>query len=270
MQKNLVVFFMAVPVLGFVLYYLPDFIRKMTKKKNTYNESDIKLITSEENFAKNPEMTEEMNIISFDEAMIISSKNEKRSLLLNLLKKDLKKNTSLINSALGDSDSETSHYAASATLELYKNFKNEIKEIEASIALGENDERHIRDLLTILEEALGSGILSNRDCSIYMNRFISVMKRTKTDFPGILLFDDYICFIDYLFLTNDTYGSIAAAIQLKDNYKNEVAYLKLLELYYKTKNQIKFQLIFEEFINSDLILSNKGLEFIRFWNLRES
>ena len=261
-------FFLILPIFGFVLYLLPKFVFRLTKRHNLYDASNVKLKISDETFSQRPNVPEEMNIVSFNEIMQVGQKEEKRTLLLNVLKDDLVDNAAFIRSAMGDSDSETTHYAASATMQIYTKLRSAIQALETQQQLDPENPQIMLQLLSAISDYIHSGVLTKRDSDFYCNKYIRAFNTLKQYDPSLLTCDAYLKQADFQFSSFDVHRSIETAVEARDRFDQEEAHLKLLELYYKTGNQHKFGEAFETFRHSKLTVSNKGLELIRFWNKR--
>lgn len=261
-------FFIAVPGFGWLFYYGPKWWFQITRRHNLYDASNIKLKINEEEFSKRPNVLEEMNIVSFDEVMQVGQKEEKRALLLNVLKDDLIDNASFIRSAMGDSDSETTHYAASATMQVNSKLRTAIQALESRQQLEPQDPQLLVDLLTTISDYLNIGVLTQRDYDYYRNKYIRYFNALMLLDEPRLSCDDYLKQADYLYLSLDAHKAIQTAIGARDRFKTEEAHLKVLELYYKTGNHKQFDIAFKAFKQADLTISNQGLELIRFWSHR--
>lgn len=239
-----------------------------SKRINKYNESDIKTNIITEELITKPDFEEEINLISFEEAMSISNKHEKRSLILNVLKNDIVKHTPFIKSALYDSDSETTHYAASATVEVYKKLKKKIQEQETALSIYDKNIELSLALMSTIVEYISSGVLTDKDMKVYLKKYTTLMETSLNNHETALTEEDYLNYINFLFMLGDIENSIYYALIAKEKFPTEDSYLKLMEIYYKTKDKDAFYYTFNELKTSKIVLSNRGLEFIRFWGSR--
>jgi len=267
-QRIFTAFFLILPIFGLVFYFIPKFIFQLTKKHNLYDVTNIKLKINEETFSQKPNIPEEMNIVSFNEVMQVGQKEEKRSLLLNVLKDNLIDNAVFIRSAMNDSDSETTHYAASATMQIYTKLRAAIQALETQLQLEPENVNIMQKLLRAISDYILSGVLTDRENNFYCNKYIRTFNKLKEVEPSLLTCDDFLKQSDFQLRSLDVHHSILTAIEARDQFDQEEAHLKLLELYYKTGNQRQFNEAFDVFKKSDLTVSNNGLELIRFWGKR--
>jgi len=267
-QRIFSLFFLVLPLFGIAFYFIPKYIFKLTQKHNLYDVTNVKLKINDETFSQRPNIPEEMNIVSFNEVMQVGQKEEKRSLLLNVLKDNLVGNASFIRSALSDSDSETTHYAASATMQIYTKLRMTIQSLETQLQLEPDNGSIKKELLQAISYYIRSGVLTDRENDFYCNKYIHNFNILKELEPNLLTCDDYLNQSDFQFKCLDVHQSILTAINARDRFDQEETHLKLLELYYKTGNQNKFNEAFDVFKQSKLTVSNNGLELIRFWGKR--
>lgn len=263
-----VAMFLFVPIFGFAVYFLPQFIYKITHKQNSYDRDDLILFQEKEQYVMKPKLEEELNIVPFQEALAIGKADEKRALLLGILKKDMMNNTQITQFALNDIDSETSHYAAAATMEVYRKMKLGIQELEAEI---KNDPQNFelqKQLLDQIYEYVKSGVLSERDRMVHINTYIARMNAAIDQKADALPTVYYVHQIDFLMETNRLHEAETLAKQVKEKGANEEIYLKLLEIYFELKNEREFYNTFTELKDSEINLSSKGMEAVRFWMSR--
>ena len=267
-QRIFSLFFLVLPFLGIIFYFIPKYLFRLTQKQNLYDISNIKLKISEETFSQKPNISEEMNIVSFNEVMQVGLKKEKRTLLLNILKDNLVNNASFIHTALSDSDSETTHYAASATMQIYTKLRTNIQALETQLQLENENVSYKQELLCAISDYILSGVLTHRESVFYCKKYNRIFNQIREFDPNILSCNDYLRQADFQFKSMDIYESIHTALEARSRFDQEEVHLKLLELYYKTGNQNKFNEAFEVFKQSKLTVSSSGLELIRFWDKR--
>jgi len=260
--------FLLVPIFGLLIFYIPQLIFKIRNKRNIYDPTDMVMHQSNETYVMRPQVAEELDIVPFEEAMAVGTTDEKRSLLLDILKRDMVRSSRIAHSALDDKDSETSHYAAAATMEIYRKLKNNITRIEAELAEDKQDTSKRREYLDALYEFISSNVMSKRDYMINATKFIQLFNETHASYADVLQCKDYMHQADFLMETNNPFIAEKVARNAKSLFYNEDVYLKLMEIYFTIKNQVDFKNIFEELKRANISLSNHGLETLRFWIAR--
>lgn len=260
--------FLMVPVFGLAIYFVPHFFFKIIHKRNLYDRRDLILFEGEEEYIMHPKVEEELNIVPFQEALAVSEVEEKRALLLGMLKKDISKHSKLIQNALDDEDSETSHYAAAATMEIYRKMRFKIQELEVKFLENVDNFETRRNLIDAIYEYIDSGVLSERDRIININKYVQIISDTLEKYKNQLICEDYIHQIDFLMELKRPHEAEQLAKDSKERFFNEMSFMKLLEIYFDVKNKIEFDRTLEELRKADIVLSSKGLETMRFWIAR--
>ncbi|MBH1941529.1 hypothetical protein I5677_11550 [Mobilitalea sibirica] len=260
--------FFIVPVFGFAIYYIPHFMFRMIHKTNLYNKDDIISMKLREDYAARPKVEEELNIVPFDEALAVSQTGEKRNLLLELLKGNMADNYKVTMSALEDSDSETSHYAAAATMEIARKLRNELQKSETVFLQSKESPEKRRDYLDKLYNFIDSGVLSSRDRLIQMNKYIKLIQETMNEYSTVTLESDYIHLIDFYLELNQLYEAEEVAKNRLSEFEDEDIYMRLLEIYYRLQNKNEFDKVLQRLRNSTVVLSAIGLDQLRFWIAR--
>ena len=78
-------------------------------------------------------MEQERSIVAVQEAVAISDYRNQRELMMNIIRKDIKKSLGSITYALNSEDSETSHYAAAALRDELGEFRNSTHKLYQTI-----------------------------------------------------------------------------------------------------------------------------------------
>ena len=115
---GLVLFFLFLPGLGFVFYFAPQWIQKTFLKQHYDRDSLVKRLAIPKN-TEQVDVERELNVVPVKDAMAVSDNFQKRSLLLNQLRKDIHSNYRELLAAEADKDSESAHYVAAAKMEVY-------------------------------------------------------------------------------------------------------------------------------------------------------
>ncbi len=262
------IMFLMVPVFGFAIYFIPHFFFKIIHKRNLYDRRELILFEGEEEYVMHPKVEEELNIVPFQEALAVSAVDEKRALLLGMLKKDISKHSKVAQSALDDDDSETSHYAAAATMEIYRKMRLKIQEFEVKFMENGDDFENRRNLIDAIYEYIDSGVLSERDRLININKYVQIMSDTLENYKDQLICEDYMHQIGFLMELKRPHEAEQLAKDSKERFFNEASFMKLLEIYFDVKNKIEFDRTLEELRKADIVLSSRGLETMRFWIAR--
>ncbi|MCT4596067.1 MAG: hypothetical protein N4A57_17605 [Anaeromicrobium sp.] len=208
-------------------------------------------------------LSQKINTISMEEALIYNTNREKRQLLLNILKGDYSQNVSILKSALKDEDSETSHYAASALMrikgELDKNLQ--LKEIEYE--KNKDSMEIMKEYIRIVKKYMESGLLDQftyyKYRSIYLNLLKIILSKEKSN----LYYEEKINY--EIEVGNYQEARAYCEEYLKNFTLEEGAYLSYMKLYYNLGDYKGLYENINLLKNSFVRLSPKGLNILRFW-----
>ena len=248
-----------VPIIGLLLVLLLHFTRsKLTKKlKEEENTKKIILFTDRMNVNK------DLNIISIEESLIVNDTKEKRKQILEVLKTGPADYIDILNMAIGDKDRETAHYAATALSEVKRNLDIEMQKCMVRYSKENQSLKFLIKYEKILYQYLTSNLIDNNTLKKYRYIHISVIKnilnidKSKQDY--------YTKIINDLIKVNELDEANMFCSLFIKTHEIEEAYLIYLKYYYFIKDKKNFEIYFKELLDSSIVISNKGLNIIRFW-----
>ncbi|GAA0181261.1 hypothetical protein SH2C18_38180 [Clostridium sediminicola] len=217
---------------------------------------------------KKPSTENEINLVPMEDALIVNENKIKRSLVINILKKDPTKHIDVIKKALEDEDTETTHYAATAILQIKNSFNIMIQEYSVKY---ESDKENLNITIpyyNILKKYVDSGLLDEQNVFKYRvlisELLTSILNRyTKYD-------KYYIDKIDNELELNNFYIAEKYCEDFFNNYPNtEKPYLMYLKTYFKLGDKKTFNKYLKALMDSPIQLSNEGLNIVRFWTREE-
>ena len=106
---------LAIPLFGVILFSIVrfDFLNSRVSQ-NDY----IAKAYSGRNYFKDLDIADETNVVSIEEALLISDTDYRREIMMKALKKDALKYIQFISTAINNDDPETAHYAAASMLNM--------------------------------------------------------------------------------------------------------------------------------------------------------
>ena len=121
--KFAVIFF--IPVLGFLILGISAIIRRYIKKSDEELDEFLRSVHGGEHIYHEEaiDFENEINTIPMEDSLEFSDNKTKRAYLIYILKKDFTGHVKSLQKALRSDDSETSHYAAAALMEIRKEFE---------------------------------------------------------------------------------------------------------------------------------------------------
>ena len=256
--------FLALPILGFALYFVPIILMKICNRFSYDRDSLVKRYDIEGSQSA-PDVVRELDVIPVEDAMAVSSKKEKRELLLEQLKKDLYSNYRSILPATSDEDSETAHYVAAAKMQVHQQMHSEILELQKKMQEQEFTIEACKLYLAKLTRYISSKLLEKKETIIYNYEYCDYFNRLLNSTNGTLEKQECTNYLEYLIDLELFEEAEAFWTECADELREETSYRKMLEMYYSQKRKEKFYACLHELEKSDIELSADGLMMLRFW-----
>ncbi len=211
-----------------------------------------------------PDESDEINLIPMEEAIMINDKENLRNLLLTVLRGDVKKSINAVTKALNSSDSEASHYAASAIMDIMNEFQKTLQKFYAQMDADPNDTEVMVLYINYLSEMLGAGFLSELEEKTYIYSLQKVCKRLFHADPTQLNPMHYTALISLLTKINDLQSSELWIQRFTTNYPDHIEmYRCALHHYFSIKDKIHFFEYMNRLKHSNIPIDNDMLELIR-------
>lgn len=262
-------FFVFLPGLGFLIYYLPILFQTFLEKSGVDSEAVLTHAFEIDRQMEHPDVREELNVVSVEDAMAVSGNTEKRALLLKQLKKNLKENYRILLAAEQDEDSELSHYVAAAKMEIYRLQQARWLECRRDYEKEPGNPEKYHTVCAVLTEMLKSDVLSAREQSAYRKHLCDLVQgQINAEEREVSLGEYEECLSALVEL-----GRYADAElfwqKYADRMQSEAAYQNMLKMFYQAGERQKFKDILDELSkNRQVRLSHKGLEQLRYWRKR--
>lgn len=211
-----------------------------------------------------PDESDEINLIPMEEAIMINDKENLRNLLLTVLRGDVKKSINAVTKALNSSDSEASHYAASAIMDIMNEFQKTLQKFYAQMGADPNDTEVMVLYINYLSEMLGAGFLSELEEKTYIYSLQKVCERLFHADPTQLNPMHYTALISLLTKINDLQSSELWIQRFTTNYPDHIEmYRCALHHYFSIKDKIHFFEYMNRLKHSNIPIDNDMLELIR-------
>lgn len=211
-----------------------------------------------------PDESDEINLIPMEEAIMINDKENLRNLLLTVLRGDVKKSINAVTKALNSSDSEASHYAASAIMDIMNEFQKTLQKFYAQMDAEPDDTEVMVLYINYLSEMLGAGFLSELEEKTYIYSLQKVCERLFHADQTQLKPMHYTALISLLTKINDLQNSELWIQRFTTNYPDHIEmYRCALHHYFSIKDKIHFFEYMDRLKHSNIPIDNDMLELIR-------
>jgi hypothetical protein len=280
--KFIVVFF--IPVFGFLFLLISAIIRKTVKKSGEELEDFLRSVSGGKHIYHEEaiDFEKEINTVPLEDSLEFSDNKTKRAYLIYILKKDFTGHVKSLKKAIKSNDSETSHYAAAALMEIRKEFEIMLQNAEekyigakkASTGMSiENGDAEVpsddletvsQEYAAVLRKYLRSNIADRVDYYDYMGKYSEILESLiDKDKSNQQNFIDKISIEIKL---DDMQGAFEyCKLFAKYHPESENAYLSFLRLFYATKDYISFNKVVSLIKEKKIPLSEKSLNQLAFW-----
>ncbi|MCR8657590.1 hypothetical protein [Paenibacillus endoradicis] len=269
--RNITTKFVIVALLPGVAWLLPimwpnAFIRNSGKEFSDYvfrqqQEHTIKRI----GIYKQLEKKKELNVIPIEDALVVSQHHDRRQVMIDVLKQDAINYIEILQQAVSNEDTETSHYAVSAIMEVKRKLLLSLEELSVKYENDFSDKTITLAYVEVLRKFLKSGFLDVRTMRKYQFTYLSVIQRVLTlEEKEEWLYQEKID----MELLLELYGDAEQTGQqyLEHFPDSEQAFLSLLKVYFSTKSKVKLQSTLEQLKKAPVRLSNHAITMVRFWS----
>lgn len=262
-------FFLFLPGLGFLLYFLPGLLRAFLEKAGVDREAVLTHAFDIDQQPEHPDVREALDVVPVEDAMAVSGNTEKRALLLGQLKKSLDENYKILLAAERDEDSESAHYVAAAKMEIYRLHQARWLECRRDYEKDPDNPDTYHTACKVLAEMLESGVLSPREQSAYQKRLCGIVQKQIDAGEGEVSQKEYRDYLNALVELGRPGEAQGLWEKHADRMRCEEAYRDMLKMFYQAGERQKFEAILEDLRrNRQVTLSPQGLEQLRYWTAR--
>lgn len=266
---GIALFFIFLPGLGFLIYFLPGMLRAFLEKVGVDREAVLTHVFEIDRQPEHPDVREALDVVPVEDAMAVSGKTEKRALLLKQLKKDLKENYRILLAAEQDEDSESAHYVAAAKMEIYRMEQARWLECRRDYEQDPGDPEKYHAACTILAEMLSGGVLSAREQSSYRKRLCDLVQGQIDAKASEVTPEEYEEYLSSLVELGRNEDAERLWQRYAGRMRSETAYQNMLKMFYRAGERQKFEDLLDDLRkNTQIRLSPGGLEQLRYWTDR--
>lgn len=206
----------------------------------------------------------DINITPMQEALVVSDVSRRRKMLLDVLKKDIRRSLGSIAIALDNPDSETSHYAASVILDVLSEFRGNVQNMHAKFKKDPEDFDLGSLLLGYIDDVLRQDILTGDEKRSYTYMEDEIADTMFGYHPE--RFEGY----QYRRLMEDLVGigefSVSekwAARAMKNRDYQLDTYIGCLKFYFAYKDRDSFLKCLDRLKSSGVAVNKETMELIR-------
>lgn len=211
------------------------------------------------------EAKRDLNVLPIEEALVVSDYAERRRVMLDVLQHDAHKHIDVLQKAVSNEDSETSHYAVSALMEAKSDLMHSMQQLSVQFEENNGDIDVLHTYADVLRSYMRSGFLDEKSLRKYKYTYLEVLKQLIEVTPNAeYAYTEAVH--TQLELDQRVEAERTARLFLERFPKNEQAYLLLMKVYYCVKSSKKIQETLKLLKQSPIRLSHDGLKQVRFWS----
>jgi len=233
--RLVVVFFL--PVAGVLFFIVSGIFGRMLKETDNIEDNYEKYVKDDKqiSYIQKIDFDNELNTIPLSDSLTLSNIKQRRSFLISLLKKDYTRYLKVLQKAVCNIDSETSHYACSALMEIKKQFEELLREKNKQYTENEGNKLLLMDYIDTVKKYLESGLpdqVERREISINLSYLLE--KYLEKDHSSKQYYHDKIN-VD-LELGNYNEAEKYGKYYTKYFFDDYEPYFELMKFFYETNN----------------------------------
>ncbi|WP_166242814.1 hypothetical protein [Paenibacillus turpanensis] len=258
----------SLPGLGFLL---PPFRRGKRRDSETRAAELQKyldtIIQGEDisDIIRKPEAEKEINVVPLQESLLVNDLTTRRRMMIDLLKQDSLEYLEVLKMAVSNDDTETSHYAVSAIMEVKRKLSISLQELAVQYEEDKNNPHVLRSYADVLKNYIRSGFLDKRTVTKHQYTYSLVLERLIEVLPNGI--DAYTEKIEIDLELGEFASAERTAKRFLEQFPIlEEAYLALLKVYYSIRSFSQLNAVLADLKQSPVRLSNRGINAVRFWS----
>ncbi|MNI12413.1 hypothetical protein D3C73_655930 [compost metagenome] len=213
-------------------------------------------------------VNKESNVIPLEDALTVNDHRTRRRAVLDVLKEESVDMIPLLTKAVQNEDTETSHYAVAAIMELKRVMMSELQKQSVLYELHPHDPDQLSAISAVLKYYLGAGLMDQRLERRYRNLHGEVLD----SLVSIETCEEvhYVDKVECEMMLGRYDKAREASERFLEKYpSSESAYYVQLKLWYRIRSGLRFNQTMELLKQSPIKISQRTLELIRYWQMGE-
>ncbi|WP_310832545.1 hypothetical protein [Paenibacillus pedocola] len=211
------------------------------------------------------DIDKEVNVVPLEEALLVGDLSNRRRTMIDLLNQDATDYLEVLRLAVANEDTETSHYAVSALVEIKRKLNRSIQRLSVRYESSRDDAGFLNGYAEVLRNYIRSGFLDTGTLERLKYDLAEVLQYLIEADPGAFSIYEEKAGIEL------ELGNFAAAervaLQFEERFPDrEEPYLLLMKLYHTSRSPVLFQDALLRLKQSSARLSSDGLKFVRYWS----
>lgn len=201
--------------------------------------------------------------IPMEEALLVNSSKERRSLILDVLNDNPKEYIEFLQKAGNNDDTEVVHYAVTAMVEISKENDERLHALEQEYAAHPESMKVLSAYLDFLWNCLSQNMMQGQVEQINRELFCTLMKKKLLKNAKK---EDFIRMVHNELARKNYTSAFDALERMKSRYaSSEEYYLLKIKYFASIGNGTGIQQVLSEIKENQIYISSKGKEIIAFW-----
>lgn len=253
------------PVVGVGCYFF-CFLLELFLPKGEVDYDNLSMDKGKKQFLGGIDKEREMEVLPLEEVLTVSVAKDRRRAMLNMLKMDISEKLSLLRKAVENEDSETSHYAASALTDVFNKFNLELNDLQVKYDNDRSNRQTNVEFLDVVLRILNSGGLLGVEETKYYYMYINLILNLEKYHPDAITENYYAMMVRALQKVGKVQDAEKwAELSLERQPDVEQSYLNVMYIKYILGKEEEFDEVLKRLTGSNVALSQKGLDIVRFW-----
>lgn len=209
-----------------------------------------------------PETRRALDLSAIQDILVFDSVQERRNTVLDLFRYDSEKYVRELKIALEDQDTEVSHYASSALVEIQTRWDEQFFQGRHSWERNPNDPATVGAYLKILEQYMQSGAVDRFTRKKYEKIYCDVLEGLEGQ-PGAELYEAYPMYLRCLLSLGRREKALQAADLLIQASHTQETYMSVLETYFILQEKQRFDACLAHLRTEQFVLEDQNYERLR-------
>lgn len=208
---------------------------------------------------------DELDIVSIEEALLVSDYSTRRRVLIDILKQDAMQFIDVLKTAVTNEDTETSHYAVTAVVEVKRKLTLLLQKLAVEFEQNPQDSQVTLTYAEVIKEYIRSGFLDAQSMRQYQLQYVALLEHLIQ--ANEATEDIFIEKINMELTVHDLASAESTAHRFKERYPLcEEAYLQAMSVYFVARAFDKLQQELAALKAAPITLSHRALTIVRYWN----
>ncbi len=246
--------------------YFFSYLQEIIFREKEIDYMNLSMDKTKKEFELGIDREAEMKMLPMEEVLTVSTTKDRREAMINLLKGDVSDHLSLIRKAVENEDPETAHYAASALTDIFGKFTGEVNHLQAVYDSDRTSREVNEEYIDVVLKILGSGALFGIEEMNYLYIYTGLVENLMQHHPKAVSSEQCAMMVKALCKEGKSAEAEKwAELSLKKWPDEEQSYLNILYIKYYLGKEEEFYKYLKDLMGSEIALSRKGLDIVRFW-----